>query len=136
MTGETDITALLASPAFTSSRRAVRYLADYPDRLRELIHEVEHKQFPGWDAKDPLQRVPVDIACAVLEARVEELENAPAGGCVPAATERLNLVVAALHYFAREDDEIPDDLMTGHLDDVMLLRWAVHQAQSELPVEG
>lgn len=136
MGGDIDITGLLASPAFTSSRRAVRYLVDYPDRLRGLIDDVEGKRFPGWDAQDPLQRVPVDIACAVLEARVEELEAAPADKPLPAATERLNLVVAALHYFARADDEIPDDLMTGHLDDVMLLRWAVHQAQSELPVEG
>lgn len=136
MSGDIDITALLASPAFTSSRRAVRHLADFPDRLRDLIQDVERKQFPGWDAQDPLQRVPVDIACAVLEARIEELENLPLGGRRPAPTERLSLVVAALHYFAREDDEIPDDLITGHLDDVMLLRWAVHQAQSELPVEG
>lgn len=136
MGDDIDITTLLASPAFTSSRRAVRHLVGHPGRLRELIDLVEAKRFPGWDAKDPLQRVPVDIACAVLEARVEELESVPSGGRAPDATERLNLVVAALHYFARDDDEIPDDMMNGHLDDVVLLRWAVHQAQSELPVEG
>jgi hypothetical protein len=136
MAGDIDITALVASPAFTSSRRAVRHLVDYPDRLRELLTDVENKRFPGWDAQDPLQRVPIDIACAVLEARVEELEARPADTPAPAATERLNLVLAALHYYARADDEIPDDMMTGHLDDVMVLRWAVHQAQSELPVEG
>ncbi|WP_018157360.1 hypothetical protein [Demetria terragena] len=136
MAGEVDIATLLASPAFMSSRRAVRHLADRPDRLRELISSVENKRFPGWDPHDPLQRVPVDIACAVIDARVEELETLPRGAPIPGATERLSLVVAALHYFARDDDLIPDQELSGHIDDVMLLRWAVHQVQSELPVEG
>lgn len=136
MSGDIDITALLASPAFTSSRRAVRHLVDHPERLRQLIGDVEGKRFPGWDPQDPLQRVPIDIACAVVEARIEELDALAPGTPAPPSNERLSLLVATLHYFARPDDEIPDDSMSGHLDDVVLLRWAVHQAQVELPVDG
>lgn len=153
---------LLASPAFAGCRREAVAISTDPGRLRELMRQVEQKQFAGWDVSDSFGRVNVDIACAVLDARIEELEcGAPrtetglleqrcdgmvdgAGADASVGTSRLDaaaiiagarlqLFVAVLYYFAKSDDTVPDHTLPGHLDDLTLLRWVIDVARRELP---
>ncbi|YAL83494.1 hypothetical protein ACMYYO_01425 [Dermacoccaceae bacterium W4C1] len=130
------VTELLASPQFERARNQAPHLAGDAQRLRELLDQVDSKQFSGWKpGLADAARMNLDIACAVLEGRIEQLQEGhrdPAAEVVSAA--RLNVFVAVLLYVADAEDVIPDDLIDGHRDDLTLVHWAVNLAREQLPV--
>lgn len=132
---ESGISRLLASSPFRRSRLVAASLVDDPEGLQCLLTGVEEHRFGTVPAGELARGVDLDIACAVVEARIEELhEGHPATTYTCAQDARLRLVVAALHYLVTEHDVIPDSAPAGHLDDVAILRWVTRVAQGELPV--
>ncbi|TWP37898.1 DUF1232 domain-containing protein [Leekyejoonella antrihumi] len=134
---EPGVTRLLASPAFRRSQLAAAAIAEDPRALQKLLHQVETHAFGVGRLKDTSSGVDVDIACAVVEAHIEELlEGAGSGPADRSCDEDAHhrLVVAALHYLVMDDDVIPDAGPLGHLDDVAILRWVTGVARANLSV--
>ena len=131
---------LLVSPAFAQARRAASALADQPGRLRELLDGVDSKTFGVGDLSGHPQRVEVDMACAIVAARIEDLERDPEGHRLeqlPVVERgRLQVVIEALTYFELEQDVIPDSSPVGHVDDLTIVHWAVSTVQRQLPVDA
>ena len=131
---------LLLSPTFAAARRTASEAADDPEHLRVLLARVDAKTFGIGDLDAIAGRLDVDIACSIVTARVEELEqdSVPrmAADLSPTASSRLRLVIAALEYFVVEHDVVPDGRPTGHLDDLTVVRWATQLAQETLPGES
>ena len=116
---------------------AAEAIVDDPVALQQLLHRVESHEFGIGRLSDAAGGVDVDIACAVVEAHVEELLEAHVAGVEPERSctdeARRRLVIAALHYLVMENDVVPDSGPFGHLDDVAILRWVTRVAQGELP---
>ncbi|KNX37020.1 YkvA family protein [Luteipulveratus halotolerans] len=109
------------------------------DELRALLHRVDTKKFGAGDLSAHPPRVEVDMACSIVTARVEELERDPDGCRLETLSvvesSRLQVVIAALEYFALEHDVIPDSRPTGHVDDMTIVHWAIGMVQRQLPVQ-
>lgn len=97
-----------------------------PVALRELVARADRRQFAVGSVRDLPEGVKVDIACAIVEAHIEELEERVDQPDTAIADDvRLLFVVAALRYFVEEADVIPDHLPNGHLDDIAVLNFAL-----------
>lgn len=141
----TEVASLLSSAQFSLSKQAAPGIAGDAGLIRALLTDVEHKQVEGW-RPTPLDArlVALDIACAILEARMEELED----GTVDAQSEsvsaaRLHLLVAVLHFYAMSaivqpdavhPDRLHDAVPAAHLSALALIGWAVKVIREELPV--
>ncbi|KNX39027.1 hypothetical protein VV01_20865 [Luteipulveratus halotolerans] len=127
---------LLASPAFTRARALAGPLADDSVRLRTLLEQVDRKTFGIGTIDDLHGRLDIDIACSVVEARAEELDEGLGEGVDdldPTTSARLRLVIAALSYLVIDHDAIPDHRPNGHIDDVAIVRWVTQVAAGHLP---
>lgn len=140
-----EVASLLSSAQFSLSKQAAPGIAGDAGLIRALLADVEHKQVEGWKPTPQDARlVALDIACAVLEARMEELED----GTVDAEAEtvsaaRLHLLVAVLHFYvmsalaqpdAGHPDRLQDAVLAAHLSALALIGWAVKVVREELPV--
>ncbi|MDE9365436.1 DUF1232 domain-containing protein [Luteipulveratus sp. YIM 133132] len=131
------VARLLTSPSFTRCRAAAGRLADDREGLRRLMDQVDGVTFGAAEPLDDRHgRVDVDIACSVVEARLEELDEgdaAPLAELEPTASARLRLILAALLYLVLEEDAVPDHHRLGHLDDLAIVHWVTQIARGELP---
>lgn len=106
---------VLGSPEFAHADRRARVIAQDPAALRALVVDVERVR--GAGQVDPAYDVARDIACAMVEARAESLdEKVPAGP----PDERLQVLLSALLYLVQTKDGTPTAL-----DDLSMLRWAI-----------
>lgn len=134
---EPHLSALLGSSVFARSRAVAHRIVHDAPGLRGLLGQVERKEFGGRAAPDDAGQVHVDIACAVVEAHLEEMETQPFQQRDDHAQghhlARVRLVVAALHYLVTEHDLVPDHHPAGHLDDLAVVRWATRSVLTDLP---
>ena len=133
---EPGVARLLASPAFTRARVAAGPLADDSLGLRSLLQQVDGKTFGAGPLDDLHGRIDIDIACSVVEARAEELDEGLAQRVEllePTTSARLRLVIAALTYLVIDNDVIPDHRPNGHIDDIAIVRWVTQVASGHLP---
>lgn len=137
---QVEIASLLSSTQFSLSKRVAPGIADDADLIRALLVDVEAKHVAGWTpSPQDAQLIALDIACAILEARMEQLED----GAVDAEAEtvsaaRLHLLVAVLHFYTmpdpREPAPLPEALLAAHLGALSLIAWAIAVVREELPV--
>lgn len=126
---------LLASASFQRSRRAAARIADDASALVELLGQVAAHEFGIGQLPDISGGIDIDIACAVVEAHIDELASGTADDGTAIADARCRLVIAALHYLVDTEDVIPDRLPSGHIDDVVVMRWATRVARGEVPTQ-
>lgn len=124
---------LLASAPFQRSLRVAARVADDAEALSRLLEDVAAHEFGIGQLPDARGGIDIDIACAVVEAHIAALTSGEVTG--PVADARCRLVIAALHYLVDTDDVIPDALPDGHVDDVVVMRWATRVARGEIPAE-
>lgn len=122
---------LLSSAAFRRCRHRATHAANDPEALSALLDQVAAHEFGIGRLPDVGGGIDIDIACAVVDAHLAELRSGDAPSAI--ADARCRLVVAALFYLVDTDDVIPDDLPEGHIDDVVVLRWATRIARGEIP---
>ncbi len=131
------IVRLLASPGFRRSRLAAAGLVDDPKALEKLMATVDAHRFSIDAVGDVTRGIDLDIACAVVEARIEELHESPAARAAPSCVQsaRLRMVVAGLHYLVTEHDGgRPSDAGPPRhtVGDAAILRWITGIAQGEI----
>jgi len=124
---------LLASAPFQRSRHAAARVANDAEALSRLLEDVSAHEFGIGQLPDVGGGIDIDIACAVVEAHIDALTHDESSN--PVADARCRLVIAALHYLIDTDDVIPDALPDGHVDDVVIMRWAARVARGEVPAE-
>ncbi len=127
---DSGIVWLLESRQFRRSRLAAAALVDDPKGLAKLMATVEARRCGIVPMDNVTTAVDFDIACAVVEARIEELHECPT--TVGAAYScrrgtRLRLVIAVLHYLVGERAR------PGRADDAAVLRWIARVTQGEIP---
>jgi len=124
---------LLTSAPFQRSRHEAAQVANDAAALSRLLDQVAAHEFGIGHLPDTGGGIDIDIACAVVEAHIAALTD---GGCVGAVADaRCRLVIAALYYLVRTHDVIPDTLPDGHVDDVVVVRWAARVARGEVVAE-
>ncbi|GGB26885.1 hypothetical protein GCM10011492_16460 [Flexivirga endophytica] len=135
MSSETQpaLDKLLASAPFQRCRHEAARTANDPTALTSLLDRVAAHEFGIGQLPDTRGGIDIDIACAVVDAHIAELNAGDGTSAI--ADARCRLVIAALHYLVDKNDVIPDDLPEGHVDDVAVLRWATHVARGEAPAE-
>ena len=124
---------LLMSMPFQRCRHEAARTANDPAALSSLLQKVAVHEFGIGQLPDTQGGIDIDIACAVVDAHIADLTGG--GTTNPVADARCRLVVAALHYLVDMNDVIPDNLPSGHVDDVAVMRWATRVARGEVPAE-
>lgn len=124
---------LLLSMPFQRCRHVAARTVNDHTALAGLLEKVAAHEFGIGQLPDAQGGIDIDIACAVVEAHIDDLASGDATDVV--ADARCRLVVAALHYLVDMNDVIPDNLPSGHVDDVAVMRWATRVARGEVPVE-
>lgn len=122
---------LLSSAPFQRCRHEAARTANDPEALSTLLDQVAAHEFGIGQLPDAGGGIDVDIACAVVDAHLADLRGGDGASAI--ADGRCRLVIAALLYLVDKDDVIPDDLPNGHIDDVVIMRWATKIAQGEIP---
>jgi hypothetical protein len=149
-TPKSTVTKILRSPAFAGSRERAASMLDDPAALLALANAVESLDH----ANAPLSAIADRVAAAVRFLRA--VANRPADGAVVASdapalgrrpveppsgkdmtspasqAARERLIVAALDYLVTPVDLVPDFLVGGYIDDVLLLSWVFGVAATEL----
>ncbi|WP_446666126.1 DUF1232 domain-containing protein [Flexivirga sp. B27] len=120
---------LLSSASFRRCRQQAARTANDPQSLAALLDQVAAHEFGIGQLPDSGGGVDIDIACAVVDAHLADLRSGDGTGAL--ADARCRLVVAALLYLVDRDDVIPDHLPDGHVDDVVIMRWATRVARGE-----
>ncbi|GAB3587107.1 hypothetical protein [Calidifontibacter terrae] len=129
MPADPATTRLLESEVFRRCRAVADVIAGDPRALRALLAEVEEKFSACPELREEPRSVNIDIAAAMLEAHIEDLERGESLDRLEVAqVARVKLVTAGLHYLVLGRDAIPDWLEHGHLDDLVVMRWVVHVA--------
>lgn len=94
-----SVARLLAGPAFRRSRDVAVDLLEDPTGLQHLIDRAD-AVMAGWADRDSSALLTVDMACAVIEAHVEDLREGRRWRDEPDAEReeaRYIVVTAALH---------------------------------------
>ncbi|HWC24861.1 MAG TPA: DUF1232 domain-containing protein [Flexivirga sp.] len=124
---------LLTSLPFQRCRREAARAANDPAALTQLLERVAAHEFGIGQLPDARGGIDIDIACAVVDAHIDDLTSGDTTN--PVADARCRLVIAALLYLVDMNDVIPDNLPTGHVDDVAVMRWATRIARGEVPAD-
>lgn len=118
----------MRSGAFCQARNDAGAIVDDPGALRGLVRRVDEVQFAVDSIRDHPEGIKVDMACAIVEAHVEELEEGMTVERTAAVDARLRLVTAALCYLVEDNDPVCDQSAYGYVDDLAVLDVVISMA--------